>query len=177
MAEHRYISLTESIIPPIDADAGDDGQIDKNESITLSATPINEPATYNWYDLQGNLIFTGQDITVSPALTQQFTLEVVKDIDGLKDYDNVTVEVNPFVLGAIAPNPAQSQVTVGYIAEDAASAYLILTELTTNNTFNHILSTQASERIIDLAGYPTGIYFVTLVCDGTVIATQQLIIE
>ena len=160
-----------------DANAGNDQQIDKNESVTLSAESITAPATYNWYDPQGNLIFTGQDISVSPELTQQYTLEVINNSDGVKDYDNVTVTVNPFVLGVIAPNPAQTQITIDYIAEDATSAYLILTEVSTSNTFNHIIDTQVGQHQIDVSSYATGIYLVTFVCDGTAIETKTIIIE
>lgn len=158
-----------------DANAGEDKEINKTESITLIAEDINEPAVYNWYDPEGNLIYTGQDITVSPTLTQNYKLEVIKEADGFKDYDDVQVAVNPFVMGIMAPNPVQEQVTINYIADEASSAYLIVTELNTNNTYNYILDTVQTDILIDMAAYNTGIYFVTLVCDGTAIDNGTLI--
>lgn len=170
-----YIKKGEPSI--FDADAGDDKEIDKNQSITLSAIDINEPATYNWYDPEGNLIYTGIDFTLSPELTKQYTLEIIKDADGLKGYDEVTVVVNPFILGAMAPNPTSNQVTINYIAEDASSAYLMFTEQNTNNSYNHILDSNLLQTNIDVSPYPTGIYLVSLICDGNLIETKQLIIN
>lgn len=46
------------------ADAGKDEEIDKGESITLTAEQINEAAIYNWYDSNGNLIYTGASLSV-----------------------------------------------------------------------------------------------------------------
>ena len=48
---------------------GSDEEIDKNETITINAGQINEDAVYNWYDQEGNLIYTGTDLTVSPDVT------------------------------------------------------------------------------------------------------------
>ncbi len=61
-------------------------------------------------------------------LTKEYTLEIIKDSDGLKDYDQVTVEVNPFVFGIMSPNPATNNVTINYIADEASSAYFMFTE-------------------------------------------------
>ncbi len=170
-----YIKKGEAIA--FDANAGDDKEIDKNQSVTLSAESINEPATYNWYDPEGNLIYTGMDFTLSPELTKQYTLEVIKDADGVKDYDEVTVEVNPFVFGIMSPNPATNEVTISYIAEDASSAYFMFTEQTTGNAYNHIIDTQDGQNTIDVSTYSTGIYLISLVCDGNLIETQQLLIN
>ncbi len=148
----------------------------KNDRVTLIAQDINEPAVYNWYDPEGNLIFTGQDITVSPSITQEYKLEVIKEDDGYKDYDDdVQVAVNSFVLGVMAPNPTQEQVTINYIAEDANSAYIALTELNSSNTYNYILNTTQNNITIDMSGFSIGVYFVTLVCDGIVIDNSTLI--
>jgi len=138
---------------------------------------LDDPATYNWYDPDGNLIYTGQDFTLSPAYTQQYTLEIIKDADGLKDYDTVTIEVNPFVLGTMSPNPATNHVTINYIAEDASSAYFMLTAQSTGNTYNYIIDTQEAQKVIDVSSYPTGIYLVSLICDGNLVETKQLIIN
>ncbi len=66
---------------------------------------------------------------------------------------------------------------VEYIAQDAGSAYLILTELNTNNSYNHILDTNDIDTVIDVTSYSSGLYFVTLACDGNVIDTVPLIIN
>lgn len=157
------------------ADAGSDKEIDKTQNVTLNAVTIEDPAIYNWYDSEGNLIYTGQDFTVSPQNTKQYKLEVIKEADGFKDYDEIQVTVNPFILGSIIPNPVQNEVSINYIAENASSSYLIFNELNTNNTYNFILNTNETNILINMVTFNTGLYFVTLVCDGTVIDNQTLI--
>jgi hypothetical protein len=46
--------------------------------------------------------------------------------------------VNPFILGVLSPNPANDQITIEYIAEDASSAYLMVTEQSSNASYNPI---------------------------------------
>ncbi len=46
------------------ADAGDDQEISQGEIADISAYQINEDAVYNWYDQEGNLIYTRLDISV-----------------------------------------------------------------------------------------------------------------
>ena len=60
---------------PFIADAGGDKIVDSNEPITISASDINEPAIYNWYDSNGNLIFQGKDLEIANAVTDKYKLE------------------------------------------------------------------------------------------------------
>ncbi len=55
----------------------------------------------------------------------------VHTFDGYKDYDQVQVTVNPYKLESLVPNPATSQVTVSYIADEATSAYLMVVSTVT----------------------------------------------
>lgn len=67
----------------------DDGTTNTN----LQAIPINEPATYNWYDTNGNLLHTEQDYVLN-NLNGTFLLEVIATNDGFKDTKKVTANVN-----------------------------------------------------------------------------------
>ena len=157
------------------ADAGNDKEIDKNESTTLTASNINEDATYNWYDPEGNLIYTGSDLTVSPEITKIYKLEVISNLDGFKDYDEIEVKVNPYKLESLVPNPAISQVTVNYIADEANSAYLMVVNTTTGSSDNYIIDTTLNSVVIDISSYTSGIYEVILVADGEAQTSQTLI--
>ncbi len=53
----------------------------------------------------------------------------------------------------------------------------MFTEQTTNNTYNYILDTQTSQKNIDVTGHTTGVYLVSLICDGNLIKTKSLIIN
>ncbi len=157
------------------AHAGDDEEIDRSDSITLHATDINEDAIYNWYDVDGNLIYTGTSITVSPQFTQQYKLEVISNLDGLKDYDELQVTVNPYKIESLVPNPATTTVTVNYIANEATSAYLMVVHQNSGNTSNYIIDHQGSSHTIDLNGFASGLYSIILVCDGEIQGSKNLV--
>jgi len=159
------------------ANAGDDDEILKNETVTITAAQINEAAVYNWYDPNGILIYTGTNLTVSPNVTQTYKLEVISDMDGYKDYDEVTVTVKPYYIESLTPNPTSSLVTVDYMAEDASSAYLMVVNTTSGISNNYILDVSLNEATFDFSSYATGLYSVALVCDGDIEDSKLLVIE
>lgn len=154
---------------------GEDEFIKMNDEITLYAESINEDALYNWYDPDGNLIYTGADLTVSPLITQTYKLEIIAETDGYKDYDEVTVNIMPYHIESLIPNPVNSQLTVTYDAQGATSAYLMLVNQTTSNSDNYILDTEESSIGIDVSGLPTGLYSVILVCNGEIQSVKNLV--
>ena len=156
------------------ANAGNTKEIEKNEEVTLTAQDIFEAAQYNWYDENGNLIYTGQNLTVSPEITKKYKLEVISE-DGFKDYSEVEVKVNPYKLISLSPNPANSQIQIDYDIENSTSAYLMITGVTNGVSNNYVLNTNSTQTIISLANYQYGNYIVTLVCDGQIVDSKNLI--
>jgi len=150
-------------------------EIDKNETITLSAAQINEAAVYNWYDPEGNLIYTGKDLTVSADVTKKYKLEIVADADGFKDYDEVDVTVNQFYLKTIVPNPAANNITINYKTIDIASAYLMVIGTNNNTSNNYIINTNQEQTTLDISNYPIGYYTIALVCNGDIVDAKTLI--
>jgi hypothetical protein len=163
--------------PIFDALAGNNETIDKNQSITLYASPINENAIYNWYDPDGNLIFTGLDPTVSPMITTIYKLEVITETDGFKDYDVVTVNVNPYQIESMIPNPASSEVTISYDVTGVSSAYIMIVNQTTSDSDNYILDIEETSVTINTSAYPTGLYSVILVVNGDIQSSKNLVIN
>ncbi len=161
-----------------DADAGGDKEIDKGESITLTAEQINEAAEYNWYDTEGNLIYSGTSLTVSPEITKKYKLEVIANADGFKDYDEVEVKVNKFKLMSLSPNPTSTYVTIGYDVKGASSAYLMIVGVSNfSNSNNYLLDCSQTHTTINVSNYPTGIYTIALVVDGQIEDAKTLIIQ
>lgn len=156
------------------ADAGNNSEIERNESITLQASDINENAVYNWYDPNGNLIHSGIDLTVSPLITKQYKLEIISDLDGLKDYDEVVVTVNPHRIISMTPNPLSSLLTINYMIDGVTSAYIMIVNQITGITDNYILDKTTTEVTFDLTTKPTGLYSIILVCDGEVLDSKTL---
>lgn len=157
------------------ANAGKNQEINRNDSIVFQASDINEDAVYNWYDPEGHLIYTGTDLTVSPEITKQYRLEVISDLDGLKDYDEVSVTVKPYRILSMAPNPASSQVTVSYHAEGAVSAYIMAYNINSGVYDNHILDTAIDEITIDMSNTPYGLYSITLFCNDEIQDSKNLV--
>lgn len=157
-----------------DADAGSDRTINLSESTNLSAASIDGQAIYNWYDPAGNLIYSGTEIDVSPEITSTYKLEVINE-QGVKDYDEVTISVNPFYFVGMSPNPANDVLVLQYQADGASSSYFQILEYNTGNTFNYIMDCSLDTATIDLTNYSVGLYFVTFVVDGNTIETKQLV--
>jgi len=156
------------------ANAGNDKEIDENETITLSAKQINEAAIYNWYDTDGNLIYQGKDLTVSADVTKKYKLEIVAETDGYKDYDEIQVKLKPSIIENISPNPASNQMQVNYKLNGVSSAYLmIIGQYGTSN--NYVLNTTSSQTTINLSNYTNGFYTVALVCNGEIVDAKTLI--
>lgn len=158
------------------ADAGGNKEISPGDNVNLSAYDIGETAAYNWYDHVGNLIFTGKDINISPEITKQYKLEVIATVDGTKDYDNFEIKVKEFEITSISPNPATNYVNLEYNANNATSAYLIIS-MPYGISNNYILNTDNNTQNIDVSSYQKGHYNVILVCNGQAVDVSSLIIQ
>ncbi len=170
-----HFTINKGLRTLFEADAGIDKEIDKGENVILSAEQINEAAVYNWYDPQGNLIYTGRDLSISPEISNKYKLEVIADTDGFKDYDEVEVVVNSYHIISISPNPSSDHITVTYNAEGAGSAYLMIigtTDFVSSN--NYLLDCTQIQTNIDISSYQTGIYTVALVKDGYIVDVKTI---
>ena len=159
------------------ANAGSDLLVSQNTNVDLSANDIGEGAIYNWYDSDGNLIYTGKDFSVSAEITEKYKLEVIALADGVKDYDEIEIKVKDAEIINMSPNPANSQATIEYKIVNANSAYLIVTRAYSNIQNQYILNPTLNNTSINVSDLPTGIYSVILVCDGIAKDVKSLIIE
>ena len=163
--------------PTFIADAGGVKNVDKNEPITISASQISEPAIYNWYDTEGNLIFTGKDLTIATEIATKYKLEVIATADGFKDYSEVEVNLKPSILNVIYPNPASENVNISYKLNEVGSAYLMIIGGygTTGTSNNYILNLNSSETNLNISNYANGFYTIALVCNGQIVDAKTLI--
>lgn len=161
---------------PFMANAGSDKQIKLGESVNINANLINESAIYNWYDLNGTLIYHGTGFSVSPNITKKYRLEVVANSDGFKDYDEMEVQVKQYWIENISPNPASNQVCINYSTVQANSAYIMIMNQTATVSNNYIIDVNQSSININLSTYQTGIYTAILVCDGIAVDAKSLIV-
>lgn len=169
-------SIDKTVRNLFSADAGEDIAVNINQPITISAAEISEPATYNWYDTDGALIFTGKDLQIATNVATIYKLEVIASIDGFKDYSNVEVSIHPSKLLSISPNPASNEATVTYHLNENTSAYLmVLGSYGTSTSNNYILDLNSSTTTIDITSYPNGFYTIALVCNGNIVDAKTLV--
>lgn len=159
------------------ADAGGDKETDKYVPITLSAEDINEPALYNWYDNDGNLVYEGLTFSVFVEAAKKYKLEVIALSDGYKDYSEIEVKLRPNAISSISPNPTNHHSTFTYKINEGSTAYLSINPLYTSNGIsqNYVLNISEQETTIDLSNYQPGIYLVTLITDGQISDTKYII--
>lgn len=159
-----------------DADAGNDRTIKDDESTNLSGQDIGENATYRWYDSDGELVHEGKNFSVSPANTETYKLEIIAESDGFKDYDEIVVNVKDKYILGMSPNPASSQVVLGYKASNASNAYISITS-NGGPAQNHILDLNNTDITIDVSTLNTGVYNVVLICDGQAVDMKTLLVQ
>lgn len=153
-------------------------EVDKNQSVLLSADQINEPAVYNWYDENGNLLHEGIDFNTSVTIGKNYKLEVIALADGYKDYKEVELTLKPNSIETIYPNPATDFINLNYKINNGNSAYLSITGVNISNVSNnYILDINQDSAVLNVSNYPVGIYVITLVTDGIVSDSKNIIIQ
>jgi hypothetical protein len=165
--------------PEFTANAGDDKELNVNETIVLTAEQINEAALYNWYDTSGNFVYQGTELTVSADVSRKYKLEVIAYTDGYKDYDEVEVKLKPSAIELLSPNPASEGVAVDYTLNGVSSAYLMIVGQygTSGISNNYILDIQEDQITVNTTTFENGFYTVALICDGIVTDAKTLIIN
>ncbi|TXI82938.1 MAG: hypothetical protein E6Q38_04365 [Crocinitomicaceae bacterium] len=174
-AEHFVIN--KFIRSPFTADAGNDRNIDFGDSVLISAVQISESAIYNWYDPNGNLIFSGKDMSITPEMTQKYKLELIAISDGSISFDQVEVSVNKNKIKSLTPNPADNFVNINYILDQVSSSYLMIINQTGTSFSNYVINPELESTEIVLDNFESGLYTVVLICDGVATDAKQLIIN
>ncbi len=169
--------IKKEVRPIFIANAGDTKNVDQGEPIIISASQISESAIYNWYDTEGNLVFTGKDLSVAASVATKYKLEVIASADGFKDYDEVEVKLKPSSIESISPNPSSSTISISYKINGFSSAYLMILGGygATASSNNYILDTNATQTSLDISNYQNGFYTIALVCNGAIVDAKTLI--
>jgi hypothetical protein len=158
------------------AEAGPDRNVLPNTNVTLNANDIGEPAMYNWYDEEGNLVYTGKTFSLSPTITDKYKLEIIA-LDGVKEYDEVKVNVKENYLLNISPNPATTNANIEYHIKDNSSSYLIITKPYTTIQNQYILNSSNSTININTNNFTSGLYNVVLISNGVAVDSKSLMVQ
>lgn len=165
--------------PSLDAFSGEDMEVSVNESIKLNAEDINVEAVYRWYDENNTLIHTGIDFSILPEMVETYKLEVIANIDGFKDYDEISISIKQPEIISIVPNPVlqSTDILINYNAQNTSSIYLVLAPITGNFYDYYILDVNQNEKSINTNNYGFGLYVLSLVSDGQVVDQKTFVIE
>jgi len=147
---------------------------DDQNNTRLEVIDINEYATYNWYDEEGNYISTGTNLVIQNTNEKEYKLEVIADSDGHKDYETFTVKENRGIL-SISPNPTNNDFTVYYDTGSANTAFIKITNILTGTQDNYILDLSVDYKTINLSNRPIGQYTINLITDNVIVDAKNLI--
>lgn len=155
---------------PFTANAGNDRMVDKNETVTLNAQLINKDAVYNWYDEEGQLIYSGTDLEIVADISKKFKLEIISLEDGLKDYSEVSVEFKNNRIVSYYPNPTNNILNVQYKANYPENSYFLVTGLDPHNNqtvHNYVINPNSDTLTIDVSTFTNGYYLLSFIHDGS----------
>jgi hypothetical protein len=160
------------------ADAGDDVKILSGDTTKLEADDIGEDALYFWLDANGDTLKSGDEMDVWPTTNTTYTLEVIAEDDGFKDYDDVTVTVTNGLITSVAPNPATSTTTVNYETTGVTTVKIKVVETATMvEVDNFTVTAGTGSKVITVSGYNSGTHIITLEGDSQDLDSETLIVQ
>jgi hypothetical protein len=156
---------------PFYANAGDDKLVDRDELVTFTAYQIDKDAIYNWYDQEGNLIYSGIDLQVVADISKKFKLEIISLVDGLKDYAEVNLDLKNNHIYSFYPNPSNNIINLELKLNYTNNNYIMITGIdshNSNNVYNYIVDNNNSSLPINVSNYVNGKYVISFIHNGQV---------
>lgn len=147
----------------------------ENGSYILSETNINDDATYQWYDDDNNLVANGKSVQMD-ASTANGTYKLrVESYDGVVNYAFVNVENIPLI-DMISPNPFSDSITIS-LSRPANTNTIIQINGITAPSIHKEFNMHAGENQMNIltSNYPSGSYLVSVIENGKVLDTKQIV--
>lgn len=146
--------------------------------MTIEADDIGESATYNWYNLAGELFYSSNQLQIDHSnISDKYILEVMASADGCKDYKEFDIDKNALVaIKKIFTNPASTICTFDLsMPKEYTTAYLQVTHPVFGNISNYVIDPENDEsKDISVENYTSGIYVVSLIVNGEIIDYKNL---
>jgi hypothetical protein len=161
----------QAILPVIDVKETDRGYL-------LKATNVNEAANYIWYNSTGEKVGSGQEVNIIPSEKEQkYRLMVEAESDGAINYADITLN-SFFAIKSTSPNPFTSQLTITLSTPATDDIEFRLTPVNTvGKAESYRMKPGDSENTIKTSEYNKGIYVVSLLKNGKILDTRQIIHE
>lgn len=149
---------------------------DTKNAYVLKADAINENAIYNWYDEDGELVFSSPEVILPVDASDKYKLEVISENDRYKDYDEIDVK-NLYGITSISPNPSSDLVKITYRIPNTNNEKSSIKITPLSGIGAKTYSTKKDNISVDVSSYTTGIYIVSLIYEDAIIDTKNLIIK
>lgn len=158
-----------AILPEIECEVTEDGY-------DLKAVNVDETAKYEWYDQNGTKIAEGKDVSVKPNLgNSQLKLKVEAEEDGAINYATVLL-ANHLGIKKISPNPFSTQMTITLdSAADDDTVVRITAANGSGSAENYKLKSGENELTVFTSHYAKGNYIITLLNNGKVVDSCQVV--
>ena len=135
---------------------------DENEGkVILSVTGVNEEATYQWFDSNGEMIAEGAEMTCAPARDETYRVEVTAKKDGYLTSDELLVKAGEGKM-KISPVPVKSELTVSYNLPNGQYELCITGTQNWLNYGKYSIDSTKKEMRINVSHLPQGIYIATI---------------
>lgn len=164
----NYPEIGENLVPVIDVEL-------ENGMYSLRETNIDVPATYEWSDDGGNSVGTGKTIELDAAVAAgTYSLRVASD-NGFVNYATVNLDNVP-IIESVSPNPFVNNIEITLSRPANNNTMIIINGVTSTNIHKEFLMHSGESQISILTSdYPSGTYLVSVVENGIVLGSAQII--
>lgn len=141
----------------------------------LRETGINQPATYQWLDDNGNVVANGKEVALdASSVSGNYRLRV-KSESGVVGYADFSLENVP-IIKSISPNPFVDSINIE-LSRAAKNNTIVQINGITVQTLNKEFIMHSGEKNISIisSDYPSGTYLVSVIENGKVLGTKQIV--
>ena len=144
----------------------------------LTASNVNEPVSYEWYDINENLVGKGQNIKMPIEKYGQYKLRVIADKDGAVSYANINVASVMNIEAAAFTQTTGGDVNIKLSMPATDKTKVKITSVA-NPMYTREIKVRECETQVqaDVTGCPKGVYMVSLEENGVTMDTKRIINE
>ncbi len=142
----------------------------------MTATNIQEPVDYEWYDPDENLIATTKSVAFDDVKKGAYKLRVTAKSDGAVAYASADISKQiASRIKSISPNPFDSQTTIAFSTPCVGNETICVTSVSGNSLPVNIKCGKGDcSIVIQTSGIPSGQYLVSLLQNGKVAETLHV---
>lgn len=140
----------------------------------LTASDIGEPATYSWYNENGEAIGYGSSVNVPLEKYGKYKVKAMSNSNKTFSEDEVDIN-NAMVIESISPIPMTDVLTINLATGSTGKSKVRITSVQ-NQAVSEEYSLPAGDKAltINTATYPNGIYAISLIENDKIVDTKKI---